>query len=140
MNNQQGFLGMSFSELAGHVSFVCATVAFVNTDILILRASAMSGITLSIIFQFFRPVPLWIPIQWNFLLLAINGVMISTLISERHQANSMPPEMEKLFREAHFEKRGFCRVKFNKFFRMGKKVRYKTGDFLTRDGQANCKL
>lgn len=140
MNGKHRYLGVSFSELAGHASFVCVTAAFLNTDMMVLRALAMSGVTLSIIFQFYRPMPLWIPIRWNFLLLAINGAMCFILINERHQANSMPCEMEIIFREANFEKRGFSRVEFNKLFRMGKKVKYKCGEFLTQAGRENTRL
>jgi hypothetical protein len=140
MNNQRRFLGMSFSELAGNLGFICVTAAYLSTDILLLRSLAMSSITLGIIFQFYRAAPLWIPIKWNFMLLAINGVMITTLLAERHRANRMPLKLEMLFQEAYFEKRGFSRVEFNKLFQIGKEVHYKAGEFLTRDGQENCKL
>jgi hypothetical protein len=140
MTDQRNFLGMSFSELAVNVGFLCATAAYLSTDVLMLRGLAMSGMTLGIISQYYRTTPLWSPVRWNFWLLAINGVMVSKLLLDRHRANSMPHELEELFREAHFEKRGVSRVEFCKLFRMGKEVRYKTGDVLARHGQKNFKL
>jgi hypothetical protein len=140
MNDRRKYLGMSISELLGNVSFFFATAAYLNTDMLQLRACAMGGITLGMIFQFYRTAPLWLPIRWNFLLLGINGFMVANLLFERHQANSMPPQLERILQEGNFEKRGFSRVEFCQLFRVGNQVRYKAGEFLTRDGKENRKL
>jgi hypothetical protein len=140
MTDQRTFLGMTFAELAGNAGFICATAAYLNTDVLMLRGLAMSGMTLNIIFHYYRATPGLIPVRWNIWLLAINAAMVSKLLLDHHRANSMPPELEELYREAHFEKRGVSRVEFCKLFGMGKEVRYKTGDLLTRRGQKNFKL
>ena len=140
MNVKRKFLGMSLSELAGNISFVCVTTAYMSTDILLLRVLATASTLLSIAFQFYRASPLWIPIRWNFLLLGINSVMISNLLVEYHRAHHMPAELKALFREANFEKRGFSPVEFNKLFRAGKQKRYPKGTVLTRDGKENNKL
>ena len=132
--------GMSLSELAGNVSFICAMAAFLNTDILVLRSLVMGGIGLSIIFQYYRTFPLWIPIRWNVALLGINAIMATKLLWERHRANQMSSELEALYRDAHFEKRGFSRVEFCKLFDLGNKVQLKAGDTVARDGMENTKL
>jgi hypothetical protein len=105
-----------------------------------LRACAMGGITLGMIFQFYRAAPIWINLRWNLLLLGINGFMVANLLLERHRANSMPPHLERILQEGNFEKRGFSRVEFCQLFRVGKQVRYKAGEFLTLDGKENRKL
>jgi hypothetical protein len=140
MNNKRKFLGMSLSELAGHSSFLCVTFAYVNSDILVLRYLVMGGISLAIIFQFYRPAPLWVPIRWNILLLAINTAMITALLIERNKANRMPPEWKVLFEIAHFEKRGFSKVEFCRLFELGKKVRLQAGERLAHDGRENTSL
>jgi hypothetical protein len=140
MNDKRKYLRMSVSELVGNVSFVCATVAYMNTDILELRCLVMGGISLSIIFQYYRAVPMWIPIRWNFLLLGINAAMVTSLVLERRKANRMPKELEELYMNAHFENRGFSRVEFCGMFELGKKTRLKAGDVIARDGQENTKL
>jgi hypothetical protein len=140
MNDKRKYLRMSVSELVGNVSFVCATAAYMNTDILELRCLVMGGISLSIIFQYYRAVPMWIPIRWNFLLLGINAAMVTSLVLERRKANRMPKELEELYMNAHFENRGFSRVESCGMFELGKKTRLKAGDVIARDGQENTKL
>jgi hypothetical protein len=140
MNDKRKSLGMSLSELAGNFSFVCATAAYMNTDILELRYLVMGYISLSIIFQYYRAVPLWIPIRWNFLLLGINAAMVTSLVLEHRKANRMPKDLEELYKNAHFENRGFSRVEFCGMFELGKKTRLKAGDVIARDGQENTTL
>jgi hypothetical protein len=138
MNQKSKFMGnLSLSEVAGNASFVVVTLSFLNTDILMLRYLAMGGTALSITFQYYRAVPLWIPIRWNFLLLAINAAMATALIVERREANHMPAELEYLYKNADFEARGFDRVEFYKLFKLGQKVRLDSGEYLTRDGEEN---
>lgn len=101
----------SWSEAAGHGSFVFLALSYLENDFLWLRMYAFSGketicivtvtymflslvhvrigITLSIIFQYYREIPLWIPIRWNFLFLLINGVMIALLLKEQNDANNI---------------------------------------------------
>jgi Popeye protein conserved region len=138
MNQKSKFMGhLSLSEVAGNASFVMVTLSFLNTDILMLRYLAMGGTALSIVFQYYRAVPLWIPIRWNVLLLAINAAMATALIVERREANHMPAELEYLYKNADFEARGFDRVEFYKLFKLGQKVQLDPGKYLTRDGEQN---
>jgi hypothetical protein len=101
---------------AGNSSFILALAAFCNTDMLYLRLLAMGSISLSIIFQFYRAMPLWIPIRWNVLLLAINAIMAGSLAYETHQAEYMPTDFEGLYKKAFFEQRGFNKVEFCRLF------------------------
>jgi hypothetical protein len=54
----------NFSNWCGHGSFLMLALAYMESDILLLRAFSASGILLSILFQFYRPQPLWIPIRY----------------------------------------------------------------------------
>ena len=62
-----------------------------------LRIYAMSGLTLSIIFQYYRERPLWIPIRWNTLFLLINAIMILLIMKENHDALNMPEEQKDIY-------------------------------------------
>jgi hypothetical protein len=55
-------MNKSFSDIAGNLSFICVTLAYINTDIFWLRGLVMGSISLSILFQFYRLQPLWISI------------------------------------------------------------------------------
>lgn len=74
------YFNYNLSDLCGHGSFVCLALSYLESDFLSLRMYAMSGITLSILFQYYREKPLWIPIRWNSLFLLINAVMIGYLV------------------------------------------------------------
>jgi hypothetical protein len=88
---------MSFSDVAGHSAFVCLAASYMATDISDLRITAISGITLSIIFQYYREKPLWIPIRWNFLFLITNAVLLYLLFKESNDADNLPEEQKLLF-------------------------------------------
>ena len=132
--------GYSLAEAAGHISFVGVCLAYLNTDIFMLRLLSMGSISLSIIFQYYRAIPLWIPIRWNALLLGINTVMTVSLILERQRANNMPSNMEVIYREGNFETRGFSKVEFLRLFAVAEKVSLKRDMKLVRDGHVNKKL
>lgn len=60
------------------------------------RGYAASGIGLSILFQFYRPQPLWIPIGWNGLFLLINASMIGLLLREKSEAANIGDDPEQV--------------------------------------------
>jgi len=131
---------MSLSDAAGNASFVLGLLAFARTDMLELRSLALGGTALQIAFQFYRISPLWIPIRWNFLFLAINGTMAVALAHERNQAASMPPELSEIYERGHFARRGFSKVEFCRLFAMGERTDLPPGSVLARDGVENSKL
>ena len=106
------FLNMNASELAGNLSSILVLLAYSMSDMLLLRVTAICATLLSLCFQYYRPTPLWIPLRWNTVLLLINTTMVTTLYLERKRANELPPEMETLFHDGKFDKRGFSRVEF----------------------------
>ena len=75
-------LSYKLSNVAGHGAFVFLAVSYLDSDFLQLRLYAMSGISLSIIFQYYRDKPVWIPIRWNVLFLLINVAMIALLLRD----------------------------------------------------------
>lgn len=124
----------SISLLCGHTGFFFATLSFANTDMLSLRCLAVSSISLVMAFNYYRPQPLWVPLRWNSLLLAINGAMIAGLLIERSRADNMPQEMEDLYCKGRFESRGFSRVEFMRLFDHGRQRTF-SDVILLREGE-----
>ncbi|CAN0556495.1 unnamed protein product, partial [Ectocarpus sp. 12 AP-2014] len=56
-----------------------------------------AGVSASIVFQYYRPQPLWIPISWNFLFLAINVGMAGVLLKEERDATRQDQETAALY-------------------------------------------
>lgn len=141
MVGKRSFLGNhSVSEIAGNVSFVGVCFAYLHTDILMLRVLSMGSIGLSVAFQYYRAIPLWIPIRWNVLLLGINTVMTVSLMMERARAERMNEEWETIYKEGLFETRGFSKVEFLRLFETAELVVAKPGERLAEDGKVNRKL
>ncbi len=113
---EKNLFQISFSEMTGHCAFLFSAAAFLEKDILFLRLYAVCSIALSILFQFYREVPLWIPIRWNFLFIAINATMMALLLKDAHEANYLPEEQVKVFEE-FFEKDYMSKVDFMHFMR-----------------------
>jgi len=85
--------------------------SYITQDILSLRCFAMSGMSLAILFQYYRAIPLIIPIRWNGIFVAINGIMVAYLVSERNEAEKTPPDLLSLY-EDQFKKMGFTKIEF----------------------------
>jgi hypothetical protein len=88
-------------------------LSYLETDFLNLRMDAATGIFLSILFQYYRPVPLSIPIKWNSLFLLINMYMIAMIKRDAIEAEHMPEEQKKLFLDT-FAKHNMNPVEFLK--------------------------
>lgn len=95
----------TLSNLCGHFSFIALALSYLENDFVSLRLYAISGISLSILFQYYRPIPLWIPISWNTLFLLINTIMILILIKEQNDARNIPIEQLEILQEI-FNKHG----------------------------------
>jgi hypothetical protein len=87
----------SLSNLCGHGAFLFLAISYTETNFFHLRVYASSGILLSIFFQYYRDKPLWIPIKWNALFLAINLFMIGKIIRERNLASRLSAEQMRIY-------------------------------------------
>lgn len=110
------------------------------SDILALRVTSICATLLSLCFQYYRATPLWIPIRWNTVLLSINTVMVTMLYLERRRANHMSPELEVLYKEGKFERRGFSRVEFLRLQKLAETVTLPAGHVLVKQGQVKKSL
>uniref|UniRef100_A0A7S4RGH5 Cyclic nucleotide-binding domain-containing protein n=1 Tax=Ditylum brightwellii TaxID=49249 RepID=A0A7S4RGH5_9STRA len=132
---------LSIAVLSGHTAFILTGLAYATSDVLHLRLLAMGGISLSMLFQYYRPQPLSIPLRWNSLFLAVNVIMVTQLYLERKEAEEfMGEELEDLFTVGLFEKRGFGRLEFWRLFRMARREELESGFYIKRVGEEVNKL
>ena len=130
----------SLSVISGHASSLCTVLAYCNGDMITLRSLAISSGVLSITFQYFRPQPLWIPIGWSAILLCINGYMVTQLLIERHKANHLSPQLQKIYDEGGFDERGFSKIQFMKFFEQSRRVVFTNNEMISQEGREMNKL
>jgi len=130
----------SFSAVCGHCSSICTVIAYCSTEMLPLRSLAISSSLLSIVFQYYRPQPQWIPIRWGFVILGINGYMITQLMIERHEANHMSSQLQKIYDEGGFDERGFSKIQFMKFFEQSRRVVFTNNELISQEGREMNKL
>eukprot|EP00980_Cylindrotheca_fusiformis_P018642 scaffold6200_cov118-Cylindrotheca_fusiformis.AAC.4 len=121
--------------MAGNVSSILVLAAYTMTDILALRVISVAATTLALLFQYYRKVPLWIPIRWNVVLLLINTTMVTKLYLERQRAESMTKDMEELYEKGQFSRRGFSRVEFLRLHDLAEVVTLPPNQVMVRQGE-----
>jgi CRP-like cAMP-binding protein len=130
-------MNYTLSNLAGHASFVGLALSYLESDFLHLRLYAIYGISMSIIFQYYRQVPLWIPIRWNTLFLLINAIMIVLLLIEENEAMNMTPQEAEILRNV-FSNHGHMKaVDFRQLMSIAKKRDIQRGEKLVSQGVEN---
>ncbi len=129
----------SVSSIMGHMSFIMLAFGFMESDIVLLRSYAFGGIAASILFQYYRAQPLWLPISWNVLFLLINGAMITALIQERSEASHLEPEEAEVFSEV-YDKVGVDPVEFLRVIRRAERRTISKGTVVAQAGKPQKKL
>ena len=131
----------TLSNVAGHGSFVFLMASYLETDFLNLRMYALSGISLSLIFQYYREKPLWIPLQWNFLFLLVNAVMISFLLKESNDAEDMMKnEEQKHLYDSTFKIYGMKPVDFLHLMSIAQRREVGVGEKIVEQGKHHNRL
>lgn len=130
---------LSLSDMAGHASFILLAISYLESDFLQLRLFATSGITFSIMFQYYREKPLWLPIGYNSVFLIINLVMILMLLKEENDANSIPVEKKHLY-ESTFMRKGMKPVDFLHLISIAKRKEVKKGDLIVSEQTKNTRV
>jgi hypothetical protein len=127
-------LSFTLSNLAGHGAFVCLALSYLESDFMSLRVYAASGISLSIIFQYYREKPLWIPIRWNALFLTINAIMIMLLLKDENAAKQIPEEQKQIY-ERVFQSKGMKPVDFLHLMSRARRVCLAKGQKIVVEGE-----
>ena len=140
-NIGQIHIPFTLSNVAGHGSFLFLMASYLETDFLNLRMYAFSGISLSLIFQYYREKPLWIPLQWNFLFLLINAVMISFLWKESNDAHDMMKnEEQKHLYDSTFKIYAMKPVDFLHLMSIAQRREVAVGEKLVEQGKHHNRL
>lgn len=129
---------MSLMEAAGHVSFLLLAASYLTRDLVTLRCIAMGGLSAAMVFQYFRPAPLWLPLSWNLVFVAINAAWVATLLWEEHLAHAQITAEERELRERHFShmpERDFWHL-----LHCGEWVDVPSGTRLTTEGESNDRV
>ena len=127
--------GFTAAEAAGHVSFVLLGVSYLTSDLLTLRALAVGGLSAAVVFQYFRDVPLWLPIRWNALFVAINVFWVAKLYYDETAARRWSSEEERALYAKHFAHMPMH--EFKTLMRHGEWREVERGFEFTREGRAN---
>jgi len=130
----------NLSTLCGHAAFIFMGAAYLTKDMFLLRTTAIGSITMSMIFQYYRPQPLIVPLRWNIVFLSINALMAAMLYQERKDAESMSDDLLFIYNDGDFIHRGFTKVDFYKLFSIAKKEKRKNMDYLKTQGSINDKM
>ena len=123
----------SYSDLCGHGAFFMLGLSYLETEIFNLRLYAATGITLSILFQYYREKPLWIPIRWNTIFLLINSIMIAHLLKEQYEVLLIPQEQMQIY-DTVFKVRGMKPVDFLHLMSIANRHELKKGEKLIKKG------
>lgn len=138
--NRKRFLNLNLSEMAGNLSSFLVLAAYTMTDMFALRVVSLVATSLALLFQYYRKIPLWIPIRWNIVLVLINATMVTKLHLERQRAHAMTPAMQELYEKGHFKQRGFSKVEFLRLYEMARVVELPPGTILVKEGHAKHSL
>jgi len=127
-------LKVTLSEAAGHCAFVALALSYSEKDVWHLRMYACSGIMLNLVFQYYRAVPLWIPLRWNCVFLCINLGMFAIHAKEDMEAEYIPAEVKALYYGV-FKQLSMSKVDFLHLVRRAKVVNLTPGSKLVeKDG------
>ena len=127
--------GFTAAEAAGHVSFVLLGVSYLTSDLLTLRALEVGGLSAAVVFQYFRDVPLWLPIRWNALFVAINVFWVAKLYYDETAARRWSSGEERALYAKHFAHMPMH--EFKTLMRHGEWREVERGFEFTREGRAN---
>lgn len=132
-------IAFNFSNICGHGAFLFLAVSYQETEFVRLRLFACSGIVLNILFQYYRPIPLWIPIKWNALFLLINVGMLSQLYRDKSLAQGMKQEEKEIFADV-FRPSGMKDVEYLKLLTIAKRLEIKKGENIISPERDNNSL
>jgi len=86
---------MNVALLAGHLAFGLIAFSFLVKDILYLRLVSILASLFSVFYNWVIPVePMWIPIGWNFVFVALNLYHVAIIIYEKRPVHMSAKEKE----------------------------------------------
>ena len=122
---------MNIAVIAGHMAFGLIAFSFLVKDILWLRIVSILASLFSVFYNWVIPVePMWIPIGWNFVFVALNVYHIAVIIYEKRPIKMAPKDKElyeTLFKD-------LSPVEYLKISKVAEWKTYKSGEKIIRQG------
>jgi hypothetical protein len=122
---------MNAAVIAGHLAFGLIAFSFVVKDILWLRLVSILASLFSVFYNWVIPVePMWIPIGWNFVFVALNLYHIAVLMYEKRpvKMNDKNAELyETLFKD-------MTPVEYLKVSKIAEWKTFKPGEIIIQEG------
>ena len=122
---------MNIAVIAGHLAFGLIAFSFLVKDILWLRIVSILASLFSVFYNWVIPVePMWIPIGWNFVFVALNVYHIAVIIYEKRPIKMAPKDKElyeTLFKD-------LSPVEYLKISKVAEWKTYKSGEKIIRQG------
>jgi len=123
---------MNIATIAGHLAFGLIAFSFLVKDILYLRLVSILASLFSVFYNFYIPIePMWLPIGWNFVFIAVNLYHIAVIIYEKRPVH-MSPKHKELY-ETMFK--NMTPVEFLKITKIADWIHYKSGEVITQQGR-----
>ncbi len=122
---------MNVATVAGHLAFGLIAFSFLVKDILYLRLVSILASLFSVFYNWVIPVePMWIPIGWNFVFVALNLYHIAVLMYEKRpvKMNDKNAELyETLFKD-------MTPVEYLKVSKIAEWKIFKSGEVIIKEG------
>jgi hypothetical protein len=122
---------MNVATVAGHLAFGLIAFSFIVKDILYLRLVSILASLFSVFYNWVIPVePMWIPIGWNFVFVALNLYHIAVLMYEKRpvKMNDKNAELyETLFKD-------MTPVEYLKVSKIAEWKIFKSGEVIIKQG------
>ena len=122
---------MNIATIAGHLAFGLIAFSFLVKDILWLRVVSILASLFSVFYNWVIPVePMWIPIGWNFVFVALNVYHIAVIIYEKRPIKMEPKDKElyeTLFKD-------LSPVEYLKISKVARWETYKSGEKIIKQG------
>jgi len=121
---------MNVAVVAGHLAFGLIAFSFIVRDILWLRLVSILASLFSVFYNWVIPIePMWIPIGWNFVFVALNLYHIAIIVYEKRPVH-MSPKHKELY-ETMFK--NMTPVEFLKITKLADWVHFKSGQTITQE-------
>ena len=124
---------MNVAVIAGHLAFGLIAFSFLVKDILWLRIVSIVASLFSVFYNWVIPVePMWIPIGWNFVFVALNLYHIAIIVYEKRPVH-MSPKHKELY-ETMFK--DLTPVEFLKITKLADWEHFKSGEVIIQERHA----
>jgi len=122
---------MDVGVVAGHLAFGLIAFSFLVKDILWLRLMSVLASLFSVFYNYvIPPDPMWIPIGWNFVFVAVNLYHIAIIFYEKRPVKMDDKDTElyeTLFKD-------MSPVEYLKISKVAQWNTYKSGHHITKEG------